>query len=127
MNAAINLSAEVGKKPACEALQVPRSSFYRYLGGLNQPVDLGNHRPAPPLALSSEERQLVLDILYSDRFQDKAPHQVYAVLLDEGQYHCSVSTMYRILSSVYGNVKERRRGHQRNHHEKPELLATTAD
>jgi putative transposase len=106
MNVAINLSAEVGKKPACEALQVPRSSFYRYLGdGLKQPADLGNHRPSPPLALSSEERQVVLDILYSDRFRDKAAHQVYAVLLDEGQYHCSVSTMYRILSSVYGNVK----------------------
>jgi putative transposase len=125
MNAAINLSTEVGKKPACEALQVPRSSFYRYLGGSKQPAALSNHRPSPPLALSSEERQLVLDILYSDRFQDKAPHQVYAMLLDDGEYHCSVRTMYRILQSVHGDVKERRRGHQRNHYEKPELLATT--
>jgi len=32
--------------------------------------------------------------------------------------------MYRILTSVNGDVKERRRGHQRNHYEKPELLAT---
>jgi len=124
MNVAINLSAEVGKKPACEALQVPRSSFYRYLGGLEQPADFSNHRPSPPLALSSEERQHVLDILYSDRFQDKAPHQVYAMLLDDGEYHCSVRTMHRILAAENGCVKERRRLVQRPHYTKPELLAT---
>src|SRR5699024_2116804 len=31
------------------------------------------------------------------RFRDKAPRQVWAALLDEGTYLCSVSTMYRLL------------------------------
>jgi putative transposase len=125
MKAACDLSHVVGKKPACESLEVPRATFYRHLGIQQNPCPGNGARPTPPLSLSFAERQNVIDILHSERFQDKAPHEVYATLLDEGQYHCSVRTMYRILSSVHGDVKERRRGHQRNSYEKPELLATT--
>jgi putative transposase len=32
--------------------------------------------------------------------------------------------MYRILTDEHGDVKERRKGHQRTHYHKPELLAT---
>ena len=39
----------------------------------------------------------MLDTLNSERFVDQAPTEVYATLLDEGQYLCSVRTMYRIL------------------------------
>ena len=39
----------------------------------------------------------ILDLLHSPRFVDKAPATVYATLLDEGTYHCSIRTMYRIL------------------------------
>jgi putative transposase len=73
---------------------------------------------------SWSERQVVIDILHSDRFQDKAPYEVYATLLDEGQYHCSIRTMYRILTAEHGCVKERRKHVQRSHYNKPELLAT---
>jgi putative transposase len=125
MKAACDLSQAVGKKPACESLEVPRATFYRHLGRQLNPCPGNGPRPAPPLSLTFAERQNVINILHSERFQDKAPHEIYAMLLDEGQYHCSVRTMYRILSSVHGDVKERRRGHQRNHYEKPELLATT--
>jgi putative transposase len=54
---------------------------------------------------------------------DKAPAEVYAKLLDESVYLCSVSTMYRILRANK-EVKERR--NQRRHpiYKKPELLAT---
>jgi putative transposase len=69
----------------------------------------------------------VIDILHSERFQDKAPYEVFATLLDEGQYHCSIRTMYRILTCEHGDVKERRKGHQRNNYSKPELLATRAN
>ena len=124
MDTAVALSSEVGKKPACEALQVPRASFYRFMGKAKQPVNNSIIRPAPPLALSPEERGTVLDILHSDRFQDKAPHQVFAMLLDEGEYYCSIRTMHRILASEHGNVKERRAQVQRPNYRKPELLAT---
>ena len=54
---------------------------------------------------------------------DKSPYQVYATLLDEGEYLCSVRTMYRILSDENAN-KERRNQLKRPNYIKPELLAT---
>jgi putative transposase len=84
-------------------------------------------RTTPPLALTLVEKQTVVDILHSERFQDKTPYEVYATLLDEGQYHCSIRTMYRILNSEHGDVKERRKGHQRTQYKKPELLATESN
>jgi transposase InsO family protein len=125
MNAAVDLSHDVGRKPACEALGVARATFYRHIQG--KPSNGNGIRPKPPLALTSTERQTVINILHSERFQDKAPYEVYATLLDEGQYHCSIRTMYRILTLEHGGVKERRRRHQRNNYSKPELLATRAN
>jgi putative transposase len=124
MSATYILSFDVGKKPACEALTVPRATFYRHLARRFSPQTGNGSRPLPPLALSPKERQKVIDTLHSDRFQDKAPYEVYATLLDEGQYYCSIRTMYRLLASEHGCVKERRRNHQRSHYKKPELLAT---
>ena len=63
------------------------------------------------------------DLLNSARFVDKAPRQVYAQLLDEGQYLCHWRSMYRILAE-HGEVVERRRQAQRPLYAKPELLAT---
>jgi putative transposase len=76
------------------------------------------------LALRPEEKESVLEVLHGERFQDDAPRQVYATLLDEGRYLCSIRTMYRILKSAHGNVRERRKQVQRPVYEKPELLAT---
>lgn len=120
MNAALTLSQKVGKKAACEALKVPRSSFYRFHG---EKKDMCPDRPTPPLSLTLEEKKVVSDLLHSNEFQDKAPYQVYASLLDQGQYYCSISTMYRILKDKHGNVKERRRQVQHPVYSKPELLA----
>ena len=65
----------------------------------------------------------MLDLLTSPRFCDDAPRQIWATLLDEGQYHCSVSTMYRILRSEHA-VRERRDQLRHPSYAKPELLAT---
>ena len=123
IQAATILSREVGKKPACDALEVSRATFYRYLN----PVKPKARRPRPPLALSLPERHRVLDELHSERFQDKAPLQVYAMLLDDGRYLCSPRTMYRILAAEHGSVNERRRQVQRPAYSKPELLATASN
>ena len=114
------LATHVGKKAACEALSVPRATFYRNMTDKTPETE----RTAPPLALSVNERQTVIDILHSERFADHAPYQVYAALLDEGQYYCSIRTMYRILTTEHDGVKERRKHVQRPHYQKPELLAT---
>ena len=123
MTAVKNLRSDVGTVKACEALQASRATFYRWLN----PVPHPGPRPVPPLALNSEERQTVIDLLHSPRFQDDAPTQVYAVLLDEGQYYCSIRTMYRILKQEHGGVKERRNQVRRPNYKKPELLATQAN
>jgi putative transposase len=124
MNAASELSLDVGKKPACEAVNVPRATFYRYLNRLGKPGTDDGLPTVPPLSLTEIEKQNIIDILHAERFQDKTPYEVFGTLLDEGQYHCSIRTMYRILKSEHGDVKERRKGHRRTHYKKPELLAT---
>ena len=62
-------------------------------------------------------------MLRSPQYCDLAPAQVWARLLDDGLYLCSISTMYRLLA-VAGETRERRR--QRTHpaKKKPELIAT---
>ena len=62
--------------------------------------------------------------MHSDRFCNDTPYQIFATLLDEGQYYCSIRTMYRILKTEHGNVKDRRKQVQRPNYVKPELLAT---
>jgi hypothetical protein len=57
-------------------------------------------RPTPERALNAVERQVVLDHLHFVRFRDKAPVEVYATLLDEGIYLCSIRTMHRILEAA---------------------------
>jgi putative transposase len=123
MNVARELSRHTDIKSACEALQIPRACFYRFQQTAIDPAEHPTQRPSPPLALSAGERKQVLQTLHEERFQDLAPHQVYASLLDEGTYYCSIRTMYRLLEAEHGCVKERRAQVQRPHYRKPELLA----
>ena len=62
-------------------------------------------------------------MLNSARFADRAPRQVYAALLDEGQYLCHWRTMYRVLAA-HDEVRERRDQRRHPPYHKPELLAT---
>jgi len=117
------IAPDVGVKPACEAFGISRAGLYRRRAISNRAASVPQRRPAPPRTLSSEEREEVLGILHSERFQDKAPHEVYATLLDEGAYHCSIRTMYRILGEN-AEVKERRNQLRHPEYKKPELLAT---
>ena len=69
------------------------------------------------------ERQTVLAVLHSPDYLDKAPATIVATLLDQGEYHCSVRTMYRILAEE-NEVRERRNQRRHPNYSKPELLAT---
>jgi len=64
----------------------------------------------------------VLDLLHAPRFADQAPAEIYASLLDEGVYYCSVCTMYRLLGQN-GEIRERRAQLRHPAYQKPELLA----
>lgn len=123
MEAVERLAPEVGTKSACEAFGVSRATLYRQRARQAAVPIEGKRHPSPPRVLSSEEKQTVLNILHCERFVDKAPYEVYATLLDEGVYHCSISTMYRILEENK-EVRERRNQLAHPPYHKPELLAT---
>jgi len=105
---------------ACTLVGRARATHYRHqrppLHGPPSP------RPAPPNSLTEAERQRILSLLRSPEYCDLAPAQVWARLLDDGVYLCSISTMYRLLA-IAGENRERRR--QRTHPAKkrPELIA----
>jgi putative transposase len=87
-----------------------------------QPPRPAAPRSRPARALTDDERTAVLDQLRSPRFVDWAPAETWATLLDEGDYLCSIRTMYRLLAAT-GEVRERR-DQLRHVAPKPELLAT---
>ena len=132
MNATVHLASDVGVLPACAALGVDRASFYRHRPILG-PMEWESQalsdavaaiQPSPsPRALSPVERLTILACLHEERFQDRSPAAVYATLLDEGVYHCSMRTMYRLLEQE-GECGERRDQLTHPAYQKPELLAT---
>ncbi len=114
------LAEQTCVRRACQLLGRSRATHYRR----KQPPRHGPPapRPTPVNALTSEERKHVLTVLRSEEYCDLAPAQIWARLLDDGIYLCSISTMYRLLVEA-GENRERRR--QRTHpaKKKPELIA----
>jgi putative transposase len=125
MSAVIELAMDVGTSAACHALNMPRASFYRDRRNASVPA-VTAVRPAPARALDLAEREAVLARLHEERFQDRSPASVYATLLDEGEYHCSIRTMYRLLEQR-GESRERRDQLTHPPYQKPELLATASN
>jgi putative transposase len=85
MTVAVRLVPEAHKRTVCEALGVSRSSLARRLAA---PVTTSSVQPAQrhmPRRIPDAERQVILDVLHSDRFVDLAVPQIHAQLLDEGQ------------------------------------------
>ena len=115
------LAETVGVSAACQALDVPRSSLYRQRQVATPPVAPAS--VVSPRALQPTEKAEVRQVLNSERFADQAPREVYATLIDEGQYLCSWRTMYRILDENQ-EVRERRNQLRHPPYTKPELLAT---
>jgi putative transposase len=106
---------------ACAAMGVARVTRYRRTA-VDRPTQEAKRRPHPA-SLTAVERADVLAELTSERFCDVAIPEVHAMLLDEGRYLCSTSTMYRILNAAQ-LLRERRRQVSRVHYPRPELLAT---
>ena len=122
MSAVIALAQAGGlAAAACAAFGLSRASVHRHRGRLIRPP-APRPRPKPMRALSTEQRLAVRDILREPDFVDLAPAEVYATLLDQGVYHCSIRTMYRILSE-HDEVRERRQQLRHPVYQKPELLA----
>jgi len=112
-------AAVYGVVAACIALNVARATYYRR----RRPQPAPKPRPAPPRVLTADERAHVLDVLHAPEHVDLAPAEVYAKLLDGGEYLCSPRTMYRVLAAE-GEMRERRDQLVHPEYTKPELLAT---
>ena len=107
---------------ACAALGVSRATVQRRRANLAAPAAVLRPRARPARALSAPQQQVVLDVLHAPDFVDQAPAEVYATLLDQDIYHCSIRTMYRILAQ-HAEVRERRAQLRHPAYQKPELLA----
>jgi putative transposase len=122
MSAVTELAIDVGTSAACQVLWMPRASYYGQRRKAAAPA-VASPRPSPARALHPAEREVVLARLHEERFQDRSPAAVYATLLDEGEYHCSIRTMYRLLEQC-GESRERRDQLTHPPYQKPELMAT---
>jgi putative transposase len=100
-------------------LTVSRASLSRRRRG---PRETARRRPTPSCALTVAERERICALLHAERFVDKAPAPIDALLLDEGVYPCSPRTMYRLLAAHHER-RERRKPLRHPHDQKPELLA----
>jgi len=78
---------------ACAALGLSRASLHRREAARKQSRQAARARPTPLRALTRAEQQKILDLLRGSRFVDLAPAEIYACLLDEGVYLCSIRTM----------------------------------
>lgn len=120
------LAVLIGRAAACRATGLPRSTWYRRNRSSPAPArpdPTPQARRAQPRALAPAERARVRELLNSELYVDEAPATVWAKELDAGRYHCSISTMYRVLAE-HGEVRERRRQATHPPRTKPELAAT---
>jgi transposase InsO family protein len=116
-------TANVATRHAAALTGVSRATAARRHQSPAEPAADPGPAAAPCNKLTDAERAHVLAVLNSPRFVDQAPLQIYAQLLDEGVYLCSVATMYRVLRENT-QVKDRRRQATHPPRAVPELVAT---
>ena len=113
---------QMSVQKSCALTGISRATHYRHANPQGPRHGPWLPRTPPPAALTDTERAAVLALLTSPAYQDLAIPQVWARELDEGRYHCSVSTMYRIARAA-GQVSERRRHATHPPRARPELVA----
>jgi len=129
------LAEVVGVARACEALAIPRSSYYYAMRQERLAAECADQEilcePSPPSKesvvsprrLSPQEVEHILAIVVSDRFSDMSVAAIYYTLLDEGIYLASQSTIGRLLRRR-GLSGDRRLQRRHESHSRPELVAS---
>lgn len=118
------MAAGARQSAACNELGIDERTLQRW----HKQSEDGRCGPktTPRNALTTQQRQRVLDVLTSERFRNNSPRQVVLTLADEGVYVASESTMYRVL---HGEQLLAHRGRARPpmHHRPPELVAAAVN
>lgn len=129
------LAEVVGVARACEALAIPRSSYYYAMRQERRAAECADKeilcQPSPPpkepvvspRRLSPQEVEHILAIVVSERFSDLSVAAIYYTLLDEGIYLASQSTIGRLLRRR-GLSGDRRLQRRHESHSRPELVAS---
>ena len=83
---------------ACSEIGISRRTYRRWKADNSNQGDKRTTaiRPIPSNKLSDSERQAILDVCNEPRFASLPPSQIVPTLLDEGIYHASESSFYRI-------------------------------
>ena len=87
------------QKNACSVLGISERTLQRWIlipGQEDQrqgPSSLSAH------VLTDKERERIIEISNSKKFQDKSPHQIVPLLADRGEYVASESSFYRVLKA----------------------------
>jgi len=123
MGQAVILAQLVGVAAACAAFELARASFYRARRPGLPRLGAEQRTAVSPRRLGAGARAAVLAVLDEERFADLSVPEVWAALLDEGRYLCSISTMYRLLHEV-GESGERRAQRRHPHYPVPRLVAS---
>jgi putative transposase len=122
MKLAIQLARDGSPKAlVCEALGVPKATFYRNI----KPRFYGppRARKKPVNRIPDTTRARILEVLHEAEYVDLTPWEVVPRLLDQGEYLGSIRTFYRVLSEN-GEIKERRLQAKRGKHAAPVLEAS---
>jgi len=87
-------------RPACELAGIDIRTLQRWRAGGG--LDHGDRRPAttrptPPHALTSSERERLLEVANEARFAEVPPARIVPMLADEGVYLASESSFHRVL------------------------------
>jgi len=98
------LTAGVRTRDAAALLGLSKATQDRRRRGPVKPPAEPACRPVPVNKLSDTEAAELVAVLNSQRFVDKAPPQIYATLLAEGTYLCSVSAMDRTLQRAERSI-----------------------
>jgi len=108
---------------ACEVLEISTATFYRWKNR-NEGDKRKGAAKRVVRRLSEEERERIRVVACEERFKDRTPYEIVAILLDEGTYLASVSTVYRVLRAA-GLIHHR--GNSRPGHKtgRPEELKAT--
>ncbi len=123
MGQAVLLAQLVGVAAACAAFELARASFYRARRPGPAKLTAEQRKSASSRRLGAGARAAVMAVLHEERFADLSVPEVWAALLDEGRYLCSISTMYRLLRGV-GESGERRAQRRHPRYPVPRLVAS---